>query len=359
MSTWSKPPKEPQDAHDDVVPVYYVERKRQLDDITERKEEEGSLMAELSAGILSEGIAAQTRVREEKIPVEVVLEDGTVAHPSGFEPPTPETDFHPIAAKPGDAAKQPWVEVLAKKPSDSRGFHTSAVARATEVPTPLQRVLLTKGLLAPTSAEPVHDPVPHRRAVYLPTLPSAPFWRPLLTVTLSTRPLANALERLSHGLERGLPFYAAIEDDERKDFASYNTRMRNMQLNRVQQLTREIARRLGGAHGGFVGIRFGAAEKGRGVDGEGLADPVPREQRLVKVGVGEWYPYADEIKERFLKDAEEAGYADHIEVFGVDEWGRRTDGKEWAGEKRGGKASLEELVESEGPAKEELERDID
>ena len=108
-----------------------------------------------------------------------------------------------------------------------------------------------------------------------------------------------------------------------------------------------------------MGIRFGAAEKGRGVDGEGLADPVPREQRLVKVGVGEWYPYADEIKERFLKDAEEAGYADHIEVFGVDEWGRRTDGKEWAGEKRGGKVSLEELVESEGPAKEELERDID
>lgn len=55
-------------------------------------------MAQLSAGILSEGIAAQTRVRKEKVPVEVRERDGTVRLPSGFEPPTPATEFHPVVA---------------------------------------------------------------------------------------------------------------------------------------------------------------------------------------------------------------------------------------------------------------------
>ncbi|KAI0696956.1 hypothetical protein C8T65DRAFT_615026, partial [Cerioporus squamosus] len=287
-SAWDSPARTSHPDPDEVVPTFYVERKKQRDEISQRKEEEGGLMAELNAGVLSEGLAAQTRIREEKIPVEVRLADGTIAHPSGFEPPTAETDFHPVAAKPGDVPKQPWTEILGKKPSDSRGFHTSAIARAQEVPlTPLQRTLKDQGLLE--SHEPVAaDPVPSRRAAYLPTLPSAPFWRPLLTVTLSTRPLANSLERLSSGLERGTPFYAAIEDEERKDFASYNSRLRNLQLDRMQALTRAVARRLMGAQGGFVGIRFKAEEKGRGMGGEGLADPIPREKRVVKVGVGEW-----------------------------------------------------------------------
>ncbi|KAI0682483.1 hypothetical protein C8T65DRAFT_837654 [Cerioporus squamosus] len=359
-SAWDSPARTSHPDPDEVVPTFYVERKKQRDEISQRKEEEGGLMAELNAGVLSEGLAAQTRIREEKIPVEVRLADGTIAHPSGFEPPTAETDFHPVAAKPGDVPKQPWTEILGKKPSDSRGFHTSAIARAQEVPlTPLQRTLKDQGLLE--SHEPVAaDPVPSRRAAYLPTLPSAPFWRPLLTVTLSTRPLANSLERLSSGLERGTPFYAAIEDEERKDFASYNSRLRNLQLDRMQALTRAVARRLMGAQGGFVGIRFKAEEKGRGMGGEGLADPIPREKRVVKVGVGEWYPFKEEVMERFLADAEEGGYADAIEVFGVDEWGRRTDGKEWAGAGARGdkekKMSFEELVESEGA---ELEQDVD
>ncbi|RDX44342.1 hypothetical protein OH76DRAFT_1446020 [Lentinus brumalis] len=357
-SAWDTPSRSSHSDPDEVIPTFYIERKKQRDEISQRKEEEGSLMAELNAGVLSEGLAAHTRVREEKIPVEVRLADGTIAHPSGFEPPTPETDFHPIAAKSGDVPKQPWIEVLGKKPSDSRGFHTSAVARAQEVTlTPLQRTLKEEGLLEPNET-PAADPALQRRAAYLPTLPSAPFWRPLLTVTLATRPLANSLERLSSGLERGLPYFAAIEEEGRKEFASYNSRMRNMQLNRMQALTRGIAQRLAGAYGGFIGIRFGAGEKGRGMEGEGLADPIPREKRVVKVGVGEWYPFKEEVKERFLRDAEAGGYADAIEVFGVDEWGRRTDGKEWAGERerRDREVSFEELVESEGA---ELEQDID
>ncbi|EMD35843.1 hypothetical protein CERSUDRAFT_53131, partial [Gelatoporia subvermispora B] len=91
-SSWDSPSRSAKYASqpEEVVPPYYIERKRQRESISERKEEEGSLMAELSAGILSEGLAAQTRHREEKIPVEVEIKDGVVLHPSGFVPPTPE-----------------------------------------------------------------------------------------------------------------------------------------------------------------------------------------------------------------------------------------------------------------------------
>lgn len=129
-SSWSRPPQASQDADDNVVPTYYIERKRQRDAISERKEEEGGLMAELSAGILSDGVAARTRTREEKIPVEVRAADGTVSHPSGFEPPTPETEFHPAAAKVPEAEdpeapvatmKQLWDERKFSVPADSTG----------------------------------------------------------------------------------------------------------------------------------------------------------------------------------------------------------------------------------------------
>ncbi|EJF57701.1 hypothetical protein DICSQDRAFT_157198 [Dichomitus squalens LYAD-421 SS1] len=113
-SAWDTPARSAsKDDPDSVVPPFYIERRKQRDSISERKEEEGGLMYELNAGLLSDEVAAHIREREEKIPVEVILEDGTVAHPSGFVPPTAETDFHPVAAKPGDAPKQPWVEILA------------------------------------------------------------------------------------------------------------------------------------------------------------------------------------------------------------------------------------------------------
>ena len=130
-SAWSRPPRPAQDADDNVVPTYYVERKKQRSSIAERKEEEGGLMSELNAGILSEGLAAQTKVREEKIPVEVRLPDGTVAHPSGFEPPTAETEFHPIAAK-VPTEEHPLLSTV-KQPWDQRDFVVEAGAEPIQV----------------------------------------------------------------------------------------------------------------------------------------------------------------------------------------------------------------------------------
>ncbi|PCH34707.1 hypothetical protein WOLCODRAFT_27403 [Wolfiporia cocos MD-104 SS10] len=355
---------------DNIVPTFYVERKRQRDAVEQRKEEEGSLMAELNAGILSDGLAAETKHREEKIPVEMRDPvDGTVQHASGFVPPTPETMFHPVAAKVAtednpimSTVKVPWVEVpSSKNGNNSRSFHHSAIARATAIPNDALQ-LLSHAFKKPQNApQPVKAAMREEReyeedeeaaeeeeadvneeydedadlettnvrAKYVPTLQETPFWRPLLTVTFSTRPLALTYLRLSRALPRGLPYHAAINNDDRKCVSSFPTRMRNLRLNRMHQLAIDTACLLNGHRGGFIGIRFDRAQRGRGIGGEGLADPIPMEKRRVSVGVGEWYRRADEVKEQFAEAAEEKDVAETVEVFGLDDWGQRTDGKSW------------------------------
>ncbi|KAI1789327.1 hypothetical protein LXA43DRAFT_1021645 [Ganoderma leucocontextum] len=135
-SSWSRPPRPSQDADDNIVPTYYVERKKQRNAISQRKEEEGGLMNDLNASILGDGLAAETKAREEKMPVEVRFPDGTVAHPSGFEPPTAETEFHPVAAKVDTeehpllaTVKQPWGE---RESADSEGGAEPIVADKVE-----------------------------------------------------------------------------------------------------------------------------------------------------------------------------------------------------------------------------------
>ncbi|KAH9916083.1 uncharacterized protein B0H18DRAFT_76703 [Fomitopsis serialis] len=234
-----------ENTRDDVVPTYYIERKRQRSSIAERKEEEGGLMSELNAGILSEGLAADMRVREEKIPVEVrIPHEGTVRHPSGFEPPTPETEFHPTAAKvatedhPVIATKKiQWhdSEIIrgangngngngngkgntSTSSSGARGLHTSAVLRALAVSDSTFGFMSPSVMRSPAPARDASLPQPPRQATrqqdafkldeddevdvnavgnpaaanaavqqvrseYLPTLAETPFWRPLLSVS--------------------------------------------------------------------------------------------------------------------------------------------------------------------------------
>ncbi|KAI0357056.1 hypothetical protein OH77DRAFT_1532101 [Trametes cingulata] len=362
-SAWDSPAQSQENDPESVVPSYYIERKKQRDHIAERKEEEGGLMAELNAGILSEDLAAQTREREEKIPVEVPLKDGTIVHPSGFVPPTPETKFHPVAAKPPDSPKLPWTEVAAvkdgvagthdataRKPGKARGFHSSAVSRAAVLPdnsAALQRCIGQHDIGSHSAQTPREGDVTSVRERYAVTLEKSPFWRPLVTVTVATRPLADTLERLSNSFPRGTPFYTSIDEDDRKNFATYNSRLRNLQLERLRQLTHQLAIRLGGAHGGLIGVRCNPQQRGRAVNGELLADPLPSEMKKIKIGVGEWYPFADEVKERFLDDARRGGYSEHVEVFGVDEWGNRTDGKAWVGHSPQKGNDMRALMEAE------------
>ncbi|CCM02340.1 uncharacterized protein FIBRA_04433 [Fibroporia radiculosa] len=357
-SSWDSPKKSPRwkQHPEDVVPTYYVERKRQLSSVEERIEAEGNLMAELNEGILSEGLAADIKHRDEKIPVEVRDPlDGTVRHPSGFEPPTPETHFHPTAAKSVtedhpivSTIKVPWMDAVS--PKNSRSLHTSAVMRATAVPYAAFHLMSPALAQAPQpvqaarqqedvdeddhdanlmQTEDIDDETLHVRKQYLPTLGAQPFWRPLLTATFATRPLALTFARLSRGQTRGTPYYVSVSNDDRKYAPSLQSRLRNMRINRMHGLAMDMGRLLNGERGGFLGIRFSPEQRGRAIDGEGMSDPIQMDKRMIQVGVGEWYARVEEVKEQFSEGARDAEVAEAVRVFGLDEHGQRTDDGAW------------------------------
>lgn len=245
--------------------------------------------------------------------------------------------------------KVPWTEVLhLKNGGGSRGFHSSAAAGAVAMPhDALDFLALSR------APEPIVDEAQNEhedededanaigayehadsevqavRRQYLPTLGAEPFWRPLLTATFSTRPLAMSFARLSRGLARGTPFYTTVSNEDRKCHSSFPTRLRNLRMKRMQELTFDLARLLRGDRGGLIGVRFDPSQRGRGYDGEGFDDLLPAEKRNVKIGVGEWYQLSAEVKERFVEGARELDLADSVEVFGLTEHGARTDGKLW------------------------------
>lgn len=163
------------------------------------------------------------------------------------------------------------------------------------------------------------------RSTYRQLLTTEPFWLPLLAITYSTRPLALTMARLSRGRERGLPFYASMANDDRKSLFSFGNRMTSMRLNRMRQLTLDIVSRLAGHMGGFIGIRFGTREKGRGICGEGLADPIPPDKRIVKVQLGNWFYRSYDEAELYREEAENWGSTDALDVAMMNEWGRRLD----------------------------------
>ncbi|KAG2148815.1 hypothetical protein DEU56DRAFT_909130 [Suillus clintonianus] len=317
---------------------------------------------------------ASTRPRSHKVPFEIREPDGTVKHPSGFVPPTPANEF-----KYSDSAslERGLAGAISRQRARDAGntsstivkgrrLHTTAVVRASEVALPTclsQPVPATEvdSQVSPEPSESEPDLVRTTRAKYLPTLAQKPFFRPLLTLTVSTRPLANSLVRLSRALPRGLPFYASIEPEDRKFSDSFSSRMRNLRLNRMQDLAVAMAQELSGARGGFVGIRFSPQERGRGVDGEGLEKALDWDKRVIGVGIGNWFPRAQELKEGFKMDSEEkitTPYTSEgtrldsgpFKVYGLDAWGKRIcdeTGKELAYPSERAPAKLSALEEAQ------------
>ena len=163
------------------------------------------------------------------------------------------------------------------------------------------------------------------RSTYISQLQTEPFWLPLLAITYSTRPLALTMARLSKGRERGLPFYAVMSNDDRKCLFSYGNRMSSMRLDRMRKITLDIVSRLAGYMGGFVGIRFSTQERGRGICGEGLADPIPANKRVVRVQVGNWLYRSQDEAALYREGAEQWGGKDAVDVAMMSEWGRRLD----------------------------------
>ncbi|KAJ7119491.1 hypothetical protein C8R44DRAFT_175979 [Mycena epipterygia] len=262
----------------------------------ERTQRDGGLAQQTAAvaeRVLEEDftdVTAETSSRRGKVPFEVRCEDGTVSHPSGFVPPTAADDFEHSGNSTVDShiGQQPLV-LGSTPPGSKRGLHTTASARAEE----LEKwdFVRAKAQLPKDTFIPRHQ--------YIPTLDEKPFWRPLITLTVSTRPIGLSLLRLSKGQPTGRPFHADISLDDRKCRISYANRMRSVRVKRMQNLAVEMAQILAGSRGGAVGIRFETDTLGRGIGGEGLENSIPWEKRVIGVGVADWYRMAPEVKTLF------------------------------------------------------------
>lgn len=375
-----------------------------------KKDENATLDVDkaLKDGVLS----ASTTIFPNKIPAEVKTQDSTVQHVSGYVSPTP-TFVHrnqglvanganlseaatagsdvddqvgevPFSIEPaGDIPPTPATnhEGLPTGLGKPRGFHSSAQLGAAEVPMDINKGQLVEPFIVDVEADAVAEVeteeidgvdaeegfdlgllnhmqlVEKIRNEYMPTLSTTPFWRPLLTATFSTRPLAMTHARMSRALPQGLPYHASINNEDRKTYYSFSGRMRGMRLERMQNLTVDIARLLDGWRGGFLGVRFHREGRGRGIEGEDFEHGLPFEKRLIKYGVGAWYPRADEILNGIKEDLESGEFTISngpsgkapLETFKLDDFGMRLDENgqsvPWPQIEREGAEQLEEIVD--------------
>ncbi|KAG8725345.1 hypothetical protein FRC09_001695 [Ceratobasidium sp. 395] len=206
-------------------------------------------------------------------------------------------------------------------------------------------------IVEPTPTKTMHPPkgaktIGEIRELYEPTLEHTPFYRPLISVTLATRPLAYTLVRLCRAHPRGLPFYASIDTHDRKTYLSFPARMRLMRLQRIRQLTLDLAQKLAGNQGGLIGVRFNRDDRGRGIMGERLAEPLPDSLRVIRVGLAQWYEH-DREKELWELGAADAGV--DIGLLAMDDWGRllNSAGEVMAGQEVVEGAEIWEPEESE------------
>ncbi|KAE9400624.1 hypothetical protein BT96DRAFT_857103 [Gymnopus androsaceus JB14] len=278
-----------------------VPRIEQWKALKERQDEEGGLMQSLTTGILSGGVSAATEPRDAKIPTEIHgVHDNAIAqpmqHPSGFVPPT---------ARMSRGASDARTSIVEGENSDSGEAPEAPERSPTFASSDTHHV--EEGYDSTTKADPEESRknLIELRKTYFDSIKTTPFWRPLLCMTVSTRPLAKTLARLSRGLTRGQAFYSVIPPGERMAQRSLASRLRSLRITRMRTLATEMAQLLAGARGGFIGLRFDAHSRGRGIDGEGLDKPIPWEQRVIGVGIGSWYHLADELVESFKLIAEQ------------------------------------------------------
>ncbi|KIK54737.1 hypothetical protein GYMLUDRAFT_48445 [Collybiopsis luxurians FD-317 M1] len=277
-----------------------VPRIEQWKALKERQEKEGTegLMSTLTTGIISGVVSANTKSRDAKIPTEISgVHDNAVAQPaqhaSGFVPPTASmarggTDARTSVVK-GKHSDSQVPEAPERPPTFASGDST--------VHYHSDKAVLTAG--ESESGIPTTNNVDELRSRYFELIKEEPFWRPLIALTVSTRPIAKTLARLSRGLSKGVPFFAAVDPEDRKAQASFASRLRSLRVTRMRTIATEMAQLMAGARGGPIGVRFDEQSRGRGIDGEGLDEPIPWNKRVIGVAIGKWYPLADELAESF------------------------------------------------------------
>lgn len=284
------PPKAPdtRSKPDDDVPDVYVhpEQWQQV------KEKDAAVMGHMLSGDFEAG----TRPSKRKIPTEVsgIRDNGEEQppqHASGFIPPTPSAPR-----------------------GDTSAFTHTVEGRELDA----QEIEARDAWKASTTAI---------REKYFKHVAETPFWRPVLSLTVSTRPLAFTLARLSKAEARGQPFHVNIDSEGRKYGQSLSSRLRCLRLQRMEDLAVDMAQILAGARGGPIGIRFSVDQTAGGA----IGDPVPWNKRVIGVGIANWYERAAEIREAFEKRQDEVHQYEvtakesekPFVVYGVDERGKR------------------------------------
>jgi len=247
----------------------------------------------LMTGLMTGTIDVEIVTRQEKIPTEIHGENMEHQHASGFTPPTPlmpRGDF----------------EAHSQRISLIQDETTTQIAGSDELDS-------SDDSLTQVQTIPI-------RAQYIPHVAETPFWRPILSFTVSTRPLALTLLRLSKGLARGTSYHSLIDNIKKKDSLSHGLRNRNLRLNRMEELIRGLSEALAGKRGEVPAIRFS-------VDENSVEEQIPFAKRVVGVGIGTWYHRKHELAETYallggeLKTGAENAQNPFV-TYELDEFGR-------------------------------------
>ena len=213
------------------------------------------------------------------------------------------------------------------------------------------------------------------RKLYLPVLETDPFYRPILTLTVPTRPMAIALTQFCKALMHGTIFHTYIakngimrstkltakmkhyypclfvEDhqlngegsEKEKQKAKYHIQSRRLRLVRAAEMTYQLAEFVVGARGGLKGIQQVLRKTRRGTRRDQLRVGEPAADIVIDVGIGgsswceEDYDYDKWVAE--YRDAIERlnnqfpdimeitrdQYSTPIRLHRLDDFGRRYD----------------------------------
>lgn len=235
--------------------------------------------------------------RQEKIPTEIHGDNMVHQHASGFTPPTPlmhRGEGEALSHRVSEIEEQTLTQIAGRDDLDDSPHSNKQVQRI---------------------------PI---RAQYMPHVAETPFWRPVVSFTVSTRPLALTLVRLSKGLARGTPYHTMMDNIEKKERMSQGLRNRNLRLNRMEELVRGLSEALAGERGAIPGVRFSTGQRGHGED-----DRVPFSKRVVGVGIGSWYHRKHELVETYQLMGEdlvtgtaETSTQNPMVLYELDEYGR-------------------------------------
>lgn len=276
----------------------------------------------------------------------------------------------PLLLESMDNAYWPWKKQMTRenKKAQADGLRPeeeeAAIAQECEVPSAGSNELAEEGVNAPSDVARKEPGEPQAkvqtvRDKYLPILESQPFFRPLVTVTLPTRPLAVALGHFFKSLAFGWTYHAflakhdtiepklaakmkqyltCLDVEHQSEKEKLNIQTRNLRLARVVEMTHRLAEFVVAARGGQSTLELLLRTSDRTIHREQLRPGEPAADIVVDVGVGSWYSDHDRLANEF-KDATDrvlqrfpsvmkktqGEYPCPIAIRNLDEFGRQYD----------------------------------